>query len=65
MGVLRLEDLPQYTYEDYKHFEGNWELFYGVPYAMAPSPSVTHQSIGTKISTQLSQLFSQCKKVWC
>lgn len=61
MGVLSLEDLPHYTYEDYKHFEGNWELFYGVPYAMAPSPLVTHQSIASKIVIELSKAFQECK----
>ena len=27
-----------YTYEDYKRWEGDWELIDGVPLAMAPSP---------------------------
>jgi len=30
--------LPRYTYEDYKLWEGDWELLEGVPSAMAPSP---------------------------
>jgi len=50
MGVLREEDLPSYTYEDYKLWEGDWELIYGVPYAMAPAPMIKHQAISSKIA---------------
>ena len=28
--------LPHYTYDDYYQWDGNWELIYGVPYAMFP-----------------------------
>jgi Uma2 family endonuclease len=40
--------LPQYTYKDYEKWEGNWELIYGFPYAMSPSPKRLHQSAGRK-----------------
>lgn len=33
----RLKHLPHYTYEDYKQWEGRWELIYGIPFAMAPA----------------------------
>jgi len=36
---------PKYTYEDYKRFEGDWELIDGYLYAMAPSPFGVHQKI--------------------
>jgi len=29
-----------YTFNDYQHWEGNWELIEGMPYAMSPSPTV-------------------------
>ncbi len=32
-----------YTVEDYRQWEGDWELIQGMPYAMAPSPGLTHQ----------------------
>ena len=35
MAALLLET---YTYDDYKNWQGDWELIYGHPYAMAPSP---------------------------
>ncbi len=34
-----------YTVEDYRQWQGDWELFAGMPYAMTPSPSVTHQMV--------------------
>jgi hypothetical protein len=41
--------LPYYTYEDYKQWEGNWELINGIPYAMAPSPLKKHQLVAVRI----------------
>lgn len=38
--------LPQYSYADYEQWEGDWELIYGFPYAMSPSPKRTHQETG-------------------
>ncbi len=61
MGVLKEEDLPQYTYEDYKLWEGEWELIYGVPYAMSPAPMIKHQAISNKIAWQLQELLKECK----
>ena len=42
------EWLPHYTYSDYEKWEGDWELIYGIPYAMSPSPKRTHQSTGRR-----------------
>jgi len=60
MGVLKEEDLPQYTYEDYKLWEGDWELIYGVPYAMAPAPMIKHQAISNKIARYLDEALEEC-----
>jgi len=49
-----------YTVEDYQNWEGDWELIYGSPYAMAPSPMVTHQNINMKIARQLSEKLDEC-----
>jgi len=51
-----------YTVEDYQHWEGEWELIYGFPYAMAPSPMVTHQNVNMKIARQLSEKLDNCQK---
>ena len=42
-----------YTADDYSLWEGEWELIGGMPYAMSPSPSVTHQSLCTNLATSL------------
>jgi Uma2 family endonuclease len=42
------EWLPQYTYQDYEKWEGDWELIFGIPYAMSPSPKRRHQQTERK-----------------
>lgn len=34
MSDVKHRYLPKYTYEDYKHWEGKWELIHDIPYAM-------------------------------
>jgi hypothetical protein len=38
MEALKYENFTYYTYNDYKDWEGSWELIDGVPFAMAPAP---------------------------
>jgi len=57
---MSLAYIEHYTVEDYKHWQGDWELVEGMPYAMAPSPIVTHQSINMKIARQLDELLDEC-----
>ncbi len=59
---LKPEDLPQYTYEDFKHWEGRWELIEGVPYAMVPMPSLRHQRVVNKIGWLLEELLKDCPR---
>jgi len=62
MGALKLEDLPYYTYDDYKNWEGNdWELIYGQAYCMSPAPMIKHQSISNKIAHFLYEALQECK----
>jgi Uma2 family endonuclease len=49
----------QYSYNDYKLWEGNWELINGYPYAMSPSPKRSHQSFSGKFSRQLGNILEQ------
>ena len=42
-----------YTFEDYQHWQGDWELIEGMPYAMTPSPTVTHQTVGFNVASQI------------
>ncbi len=62
MGALQLEDLPHYTYEEYKNWESNdWEIIYGQAYCMSPAPMIKHQRISNNVGWQLKNLFDSCK----
>jgi Uma2 family endonuclease len=45
--------VPRYTVADYQTWEGDWELWAGVPVAMTPSPLGRHQSVLTRLARQL------------
>lgn len=51
-----------YTYDDYKKWEGDWELIGGEAVAMAPSPFGPHQSLLLSIGTDIKSSFNNCKK---
>jgi len=44
-----------YTYEDYKNWEGDWELIGGVAYAMAPAPIRSHQFLAGMIVYEMNK----------
>ncbi len=60
MEAFARDYLPHYTYDDYKHWEGNWEIIEGVVYAMAPLPVIKHQRISRNINYQLVKLLEGC-----
>ncbi len=57
---MSLSYVEHYSIDDYALWEGDWELIDGMPYAMAPSPMVTHQSINGKIFAQLDEELEEC-----
>ena len=50
-----------YTYEDYKKWEGDWELIEGVPLAMAPSPIGIHQILSFNFAKNLEEIIEECE----
>lgn len=54
--------LPNYTYEDYVHWEGKWEIIEGVPYAMSPAAVPKHQRIANNLSSEFRFQLKSCKK---
>lgn len=46
---------PRYTVEDYRHWEGRWELWNGVPVAMTPSPFGRHAKALTDAAATFKQ----------
>lgn len=60
MEALKYDYLPNYTYEDYKHWEGDWELIGGTAYAMAPAPVKKHQMLVLNIGSALLNKLDNC-----
>ena len=61
MEALKKYDyIPNYSYEDYKHWEGDWELIDGLAYAMAPSPVKKHQMLVLLIGSELLSKLNRC-----
>ncbi len=54
--------LPHYTYDDYVHWEGKWELIDGIPYAMSPAPVPKHQVISNNLGSEFRQQLKKCQK---
>lgn len=46
--------IPHYTRADYLNWEGDWELWDGIPVSMSPSPNFFHQAIGANLLVQIS-----------
>lgn len=59
MGALRLEDV-NYTYDDYKLWDGDWELIQGIPLAMSPAPLRIHQGLASQIIRHLGNQLENC-----
>lgn len=41
--------VPHYTVDDYRHWEGDWQLIEGVAVAMSPSPFGRHERIVSRL----------------
>jgi Uma2 family endonuclease len=54
--------IEYYSYDDYKHWEGNWELIDGIAYAMSPAPMVNHQRLATSIISAFYNQLNDCKE---
>jgi Uma2 family endonuclease len=55
---LALKYRPHYTFEDYKKWQGDWELVEGIPYALA-SPDFWHQRTIIKITSQIDTFITE------
>lgn len=62
MASVKKEYIPQYKYDDYVQWEGNWELIGGLPYAMAPAPALDHVIVSVNISHGLVESLKNCEK---
>jgi Uma2 family endonuclease len=46
--------IPHYTIDDYRQWEGDWELIDGVPISMTPSPFGPHERLVGELFLQVS-----------
>ena len=57
--------IPRYTLDDYRRWEGNWELIDGIAIAMTPSPFGPHERVVSRLSRiigiQLEQNACPCE----
>jgi Uma2 family endonuclease len=58
-GAYKL--LPHYTYNEWKLWEGKWELIDGIPYAMSPSPLPRHQKVAAELRYELTSALKKSK----
>jgi len=59
--------IEYYSYDDYIQWKGDWELIYGYPIAMSPSPMITHQMVANLIAVELTNALFECEEcmvVW-
>ena len=54
--------IPHYTIADYSQWDGDWELWRGIPVAMTPSPFGRHQWVAGQLLTRLN---TQLRAVGC
>ena len=52
--------IEAYSVADYQTWEGDWELIYGQPLAMTPSPGVLHQRVNSALHAQLYTAIESC-----
>ena len=56
------QNIEYYNYDDYKQWEGEWELIDGIAYSMSPAPMKKHQSIATEIIYNLRSQIEDCTR---
>ncbi|MEA3491533.1 MAG: Uma2 family endonuclease [Campylobacterota bacterium] len=59
---MSAQAIEYYTYDDYKEWEGEWELIDGIPLAMSPAPLRRHQGIATVIIAELHNQLEACQE---
>lgn len=53
---------PGYTIEDWKTWDGRWELINGVAYDMTPSPSFEHQRVSIRLGAAIFNALEEEKR---
>jgi Uma2 family endonuclease len=53
---------PGYSFEDWKTWEGRWELLNGVAYDMTPAPNPTHQRISRQLVVAIDRALEEARR---
>jgi Uma2 family endonuclease len=56
---------PGYTLEDWKTWEGHWELIHGIAYptyGMTPAPSLEHQRVSVHLASEILVALIEAKR---
>ena len=53
---------PGYTVEDWKTWDGRWELIDGVPFDMTPSPSTEHQELSSNLHAAIWNALDEARR---
>lgn len=61
MGLPELKH-HGYTVEDWKLWEGRWELINGVAYDMTRAPNINHQRIATRLTAGIFAALEEAKR---
>lgn len=67
MGLPELKH-PGYTLEDWKSWDGHWELINGMAYptyGMTPAPSLEHQRVVTRMTALFYNAVEAAKRKFC
>ena len=56
-----MSSAPNYTVEDYQHWEGDWELWNGVAVSMSPSPFGGHGAAAINVGAELKRAIEAAK----
>ncbi len=54
---------PGYTIDDWKAWEGRWELIHGVAYDMTPAPSTEHQRVSVQLTAAFFKALEEARRV--
>jgi Uma2 family endonuclease len=52
-----------YTIEDWKAWEGRWELINGVPFDMTPAPATEHQRVSVQLTLAIGNALEEARRV--
>ncbi len=60
--MAAIDYLRHYTHDDYRQWDGEWELHEGFPVAMSPAPMIGHQAVSANILFELKRTLEKCEQ---